>query len=319
MKRIYLVLPLLLCLLLTGCKSKADLPHDPSPAPSLAESFQETPADDDLIVRLYFRYQDSAYLAAEERKIDLARSDAPEKAVVEALIRGPEAESVSLTSLFPPDTQVLSAARQEGTLFLTFNDALLSRYPGESGGTGNDEFILRRKLCMASLVNTLTECGLCTRVQVLVDRSADAVTSLRLPASFFRDTEDDTPLGPITRDESVLLTPYNTACQVLDAWMRRSHEELYQHLAAKGDQGDMRPGQNQAYEQFDLSPALLSFTLSPGVVSHDGHRAVFSCDLVLHADGQDVMLPAFPLHLVSENGLWRIPYDHLTALFAAAN
>lgn len=312
MKRIWLAMLFAICLLLSGCAQKPQALPAAVQTATPAPQFEERAADDTLSVRLYFRYQDSAFLAAEERTLSLPRSEASEIAVVQALIAGPGAGSVHLSPLFPPDVRILSAVEKEGTLFLTFNDALLGRYPGENGGTEQSEFTLRRRLLMASLCNTLTECGFCSRVQVLVNRNADAITSLRLPASFFRDTDDETPLGPMYRDESVLLTPYNTAHLLLDSWLRRNNGEIYPLLAAAG-----RPGQSTAFDRMTLSPTLTSFALSPGVISPDGREAVFCADLMLYIDGQDVFIPAYPLRLTLENGLWRMPYPHLTALFDA--
>ncbi|MBR6524455.1 MAG: GerMN domain-containing protein [Clostridia bacterium] len=312
------ILVLTLCLTLTACQSENKVAPAQTHMPAettIQANTQQKAGHHALTVRLYFGYQDSAYLAAEERQIIPDAGTSPEKAVVEALLGGPSADQVSLTPLFPPDTQVLSVTEKDGTLFVTFNDALLGRYPGESGGTGNEMYTLRRRLCMASLVNTLTEYGFGSRVQVLVRQETEALTSLRLPTSFFRDTEDPTPVGPMYRDETVLFTPYNTAHMILDAWMKRTHDTLYGFLSASGSDGSPRPGQNQAYDQFDLAPVLMHFTLSPGVISPDGLSAVLCADLLIAKDGQDTLITAFPLRLVKENNIWRIPYDHLQTLF----
>ena len=66
MKRLWLIPLFAVCLLLFGCaKSPQTAPaavQTPSPAPR----FEERAADDAYAVRLYFRYLDSGYLAAEE-------------------------------------------------------------------------------------------------------------------------------------------------------------------------------------------------------------------------------------------------------------
>lgn len=312
------LIPLLLCLLLCGCKSPAVLPEPTPNTEMLENAFHQQASSDEMAIRLYFRYQDSAYLSAEDRELMVSRSETPEKAVVQALLDGPSADSVSLQGLFPPGTEILSTAKTEdGTLFLTFNEALLGRYADESGGVGNTEYILRRKLCTAALANTLTEGGFCTKVQILVKRETSAVTSLRLPASFYRDTEDETPLGLISRDESVILTPHNTAQCILDAWMRRSNDTLYAYIAAHSSDASPRPGTQEAYAAFDQAPLLSHFSLSSGVVSADGRTAVLCADMVLRIQEKDVHVEGYPLRLVLENDLWKIQFDQLTGLFNA--
>ena len=212
MKRKTILLFLLtVCLCLTGCGQQPAQPagaaDTETDAPKFTSSAQA--AQDQMTVQLYFRYLDSEYLSAEERTLHVSRSDAPEKAIVQALLDGPSAGSAELGGLFPDNTQVLSVTLSGDTLFVTFSSELMNAYADETASQGG-EATLRRKLCMAALADTLTGAGCCARVQVLVKRETSTVTSLRLPANYFRDTDDETPLGPMTRDESVILTLYNT-------------------------------------------------------------------------------------------------------------
>ena len=143
-----LTVPLLcLMLLLSGCTA-GNAPDVRAGTPSPL-SLSSPGAGGEVTARLYFRYGDTACLAGEERTLTLDRSQTAERVILQALLDGPQAQSASLTPLFPEGTRLLSVASADGTLFVTFSEELLGRYADEAGDGNSTEKTLRRRLCMA--------------------------------------------------------------------------------------------------------------------------------------------------------------------------
>lgn len=314
-----LALLLLALSLLSGCAASPPdtlVRSEPAAAQLISADTQGLTADS-FPATLYFRYGSTAYLAPEERLLSVQRNETKEKALVQALLDGPAAVQSALSPLFPPGTQVLAAASQGDTLFITFNEALLGRYSDEPSSLSAEpwktEGTLRRQLCMDALSATLTEAGLCAQVQVLVYREKAQTASMRLHAGFFDRTEDETLLPAFTRNEAALLTPHNTGSVLLTAWMTQDWATLYD-LVAREQENDPRPDELAAFDAFHAARTVTSFSLSPGNVASDGAKAVLSAQMTLRSQGEDQLLSGYPLHLVRENGLWKIPYSRLTAL-----
>lgn len=322
MKKTFRLAALLsLCaILLCGCMtSPADsLKRQSAEGQSLISASTAELAPEEQEMTLYFRYGDTAFLAPERRLILVERNESLEKAVVEALIMGPAATASSLSPLFPAGTEVLAVASQGDTMFITFNEAFLGRYadePADGMGEWRAEGPLRRQLCLDSLAATLTEEGLCAKVQVLVYRSSGASTSMRLQAGFLNRSGDQTLLAPLTRNEKCLLTAYNTASLLLASWLHQDWESLYDLTAREGTAA--RPGEQSAYDAFAAGKVLSAFSLSPGAASYDGQSAVFAVDLTFLGQGGDVALAGYPLLLTRERGLWKMDYGRLTAMMNA--
>ena len=271
-------------------------------------------APDTLNAALYFRYGATGYLAPEQRQIQVRRDESPESALVQALLDGPRSGNAAPTSLFPPGTRLLSAVSQGETLVITFSAEFLSRYSDEpadpTAEPGRSEGILRRQLCLDSLAATLTEAGLCTQVQVMVDQGADQTAPMRLLAGFLDRSGDETVLPPLTRSENRLLTCHNTAAWLLSAWTQRDFDGLYD-LTAKGGGASARPGEQAVINAFSDAAVLMGFTLSPGSVSLDGQTAVLCADLTLLSSGRERTVPGYPLRLIREGSLWKMDYDTL--------
>lgn len=274
---------------------------------------------DSRAITLYFRYRDSAYLAPEQREIEMKRNESLEKAIVSALIQGPEASSVALSALFPPGTEVLSAAAQGDTLFIAFNEAFLGRYADESTDAVSNEGTLRRQLCLQSLAAALTEQGLCAQVQVLVYSSAAQNTSMRLQKGFLNRTNDDSLLPPVTRDESCLLTPYNTASLILQAWQAKDWPTLYDLIAKGENAANARAGEQNAFDAFAAARTLTDFALSPGSVSFDGQKAVLTASLEVQDQGAEETVQGYPLLLLREEGIWKMDYTRLMNMMNGNN
>ncbi len=267
---------------------------------------------DSQVITLYFRYGDSKYLVPEQREIQVKRNESLEMAIAAALIQGPAASAVSPSSLFPPGTEVLAAAVQGQTLFITLNEAFLGRYADESPDASSGDGVLRRRLCLQSLAATLTEAGLCAQVQVLVYRTAVQTASMRLQAGFLDRSNDDTLLPPITRDESCLLTPCNTASLILQAWQAQDWQSLYDLTAREGESA--RETEQNAFDAFAAARSLTAFSLSPGTVSFDGQTAVLAVSLTAQDQGVDQKAEVYPLLLLREAGVWKMDYDRLLTM-----
>lgn len=301
-----------LCLLLCGCMASPPdslIRSDADPSALISAGTQEM-LDQPRAVSLYFRYKDTGYLAPEQRLLSVGPDETLEMALVQALIQGPSATQSAFSPLFPAGTKVLSVTSQGDTLFITFNEALLSRYSDEpkdlTAAGWKTEAPLRRRLCMDSLTATLTEAGLCTRVQVLVYQENNQSISMRLPSSYFLQGDEDHLVSFLTRNEDTLLTPHNAAHLLLNAWMTQDWETLYAMVHGAG-----RPGETAAIDAFSAAHVLTSFTLSPGDVSLDGRRAILSVHMTLRGEGQDVSWEGYPLRMVREEGIWKMEYDQL--------
>ena len=269
-------------------------------------------APDERAVALYFRYQDSSFLAPEARTVVVQRNESLEKAIVQALIAGPL--NTELSPLFPTGSEVVSTSTQDGTLFVTLNEAFLGRYADEPGdistGHWKTEGPERRRLCLDAMAATLTEAGLCDRVQVLVQRDLGHASSMRLQAGFLNRSGDTSMLPPIVRNESVLLTPHNAAECVLNAWLRQDWDALSLFCVHA-------PGEQSVFEAFEAAKVLVGFELSPGSVAYDGQRAVVTAKLTLRGDNQDVEISGYPLRLIREEGLWKTDYEALLSMMRA--
>jgi hypothetical protein len=318
MKRLSLMLSLALaCLMLSSCTQPATplaapatmvpgIPAElPAAEPPAEMNRQETAA-------LYFRYMNEPYLAAEHRVITQAANKPYEQALLTALISGPGGHD--LGALFPTGVQVISTARQGRTLFVTLSKEIMNPYADEINATySTSEAILRRKLCMQSIVATITENCDVDQVQILVQQDTAMTGSLRLERRYFLNGEGGLT-DPLTRDEELLLTPHNTLRVILQLCRQQDWQRLWGYLV-RVDAASPRPAYAEFVAAMETLPSLTEYACSTGSVSLWGQEAVFAVDAVLRLeDGSVAEKVCSVLRLQRENGLWRITADQLTAL-----
>lgn len=112
----------------------------------------------DVPVTLYFRREGGNTLDTELRVFRLTEEETPAKAVLEALIAGPQTEG--LTALLPPSTAVLSAGLDDGVCYANLSFALVEDMPeGET----------EQRLVILSIVETLCSLDKVEQVQIMVE------------------------------------------------------------------------------------------------------------------------------------------------------
>ena len=117
---------------------------------------EEEPVD--VPVSLYFRRAGSATLDFELRVFRFTEDETPAKAVLEALITGPQDES--LAALLPQELTVRSAWVDDGVCYADLTDALLTAMPDSPE---------EQELVISSIVETLCSMDQVNQVQLLVE------------------------------------------------------------------------------------------------------------------------------------------------------
>lgn len=328
--RFVAILAMVACAL-SGCAGRKESPPAQDAAPRIAQSSAvaaEIPPGtgagkvETREAPLYFRMQGENLLARETREIFLSRDEQLEKAIVRAIIDGPSASLLDLTATFNPGTQVLGTFATGSVLNVTFNRAFLtapSDAPADwyNYASWREEVMMRRRLSLAAVVLAVTDASAYTSVQFLVQERADDLTGKRVLRKeiFFEETSDTAVLGPMTREESLLLTQHNSAQVILQSWQEKDFARLYRFVAQSDGQ---RPTQEAFIQAVSTVPgALLSFSVLPGSVSEDGKSAVMSAHLTRQDANGTREMTAYPMHLERENGLWKIGYAALERMMEA--
>lgn len=331
-KALGLAAMLALLLVLGGCSRMPPAPQatatpDATPlaeiAPQLPEEVSSTEVTriDRRDVSLYFRMQGEEMLACEYRTLWIPKDKQVEMTLIEALIGGPGASRQELVGLFPPGTKVVKVWATDDMLSVLLNRAFLGA-PADApvdwsvDDTWRSEVYRRRRMALASIVNTITEATEYTSVQFLVNDRDDDPTGRRLFLSeLYEDADSDQLLVPIMRSEEMLLTHYNTAALILDCWKSQAYERIYSLLAQDG----ARPVDSAVFaQQMAAQPRrLVRFWLSPGTVSEDGQSAVMELTYEYIAGEGTLLVDNHPLRMVRENGLWKVSHSELSRMMEA--
>lgn len=277
-------------------------------------SYQEPGSGTPAEVTLYFRFLDSPYLGQERRAIQVKRTQNLEQALVQALLDGPKGAEGYYQPLFPEGTKVLNVLEEGGRLFVSLSREVMNPLPGEDNSPlGKENAVLRRRLALSSLVNTLTEQGGAQSVQVLVMGEPGPEQSLRLSMRYYLEDSDLLP-EPLTRQEEDILTPGKAAETIFQFWKQRRWSGLQSLLAFDSGQGE-----NPKADFYLDFPVLTSLSASKGSISPDGGSAVVILDLgFLTNAGQEKSLKAYPVRLLRGSQGWKLAFSSLTALLEAA-
>lgn len=334
MKKRTMLLLLAGCLALGGCAMTATPPADASatlvPGTSVILPRAQAPAalQTRQTATLFFRYLDEPYLAPETRNVTSSPDQPFEMTLLTELLYGPGTRSADLTALFPEGTRVLSTVTQGRTVFVTLSREIMSGYPDEPADWKSDpalaiEVPLRRRLCMQSLVATLTENCDVDQVQILVEQEGYVSDSLRLKQSYFMDDQasGDGLTGPMTRQEELLLTPSVTLRVILSYWKTQNWTGLYKYLLPSDPvTGAERPAWQDFVTAMENLPRLMDSGFSGGSVSTDGGTATYTLRAVLLlSDGVQGDMDGRVIRLYREDGLWKISMSQLTGWLEEAS
>jgi hypothetical protein len=174
---------------------------------------------------------------------------------------------------------------------------------------------LRRRLCMQSIVATVTENCNVDQVQILVEQTGSVTGSLRLKQNYFLDdSEDDVLVGPMTRSDDMLLNCEQSMHHFLSLLQAKDWEKLYRCLSAYDAMTAMeRPSYNDFVAQMKALPTLTEFSASTPTVSLDGQDAIIQVTgFVTLSNLHRVELSPRVFRMTRQDGLWKVSLAQVT-------
>lgn len=303
---------LILLIVITGCSSmqKEKIQNNLPDINPRAESANKDTKD----VTLYYSYNGEQLLAGETRPIEVSVSDKLEAAVIRALIEGPSSDRDELVGLFWDGVTLKSVDSNADILFVTLSESFVTTEPSApvlQEATIQD----RRKLAIYSIVNTITEMGTYSSVQIFIDRKGGAQRITLSEAGFGNDTTtrlDKLPWTASLGTKPLILTPENTLKEALDSYYKKNWTRLYNFTAYNNTDGSVKPDLEDFSASLDTGNSLSTFSVIGVNVAYDGQSAMVVLNYTITTrEGEQIVRPSSPVVLVREGEIWKLSYSSL--------
>lgn len=315
--------------IITGLGERT-LPPDAQSTPAAVPPGGGDVAIGTMPVTLYYRYNDEAYLAPYVVELELPGDKAPEQALIERLLQGPDGADGNFSMLIDPNTQVVSIQERTDHLEITLSQEYLEyltirlgRYDADSEEY-EEEVRLRKHLALYSIVNTVTEMGRYSRVMLMIDRGSGVVDKLKRSEAGI-DALGSRAIDPIGRDTSCILTVDRCAALVLEALRDKQWSRLGGLVATSDVDGTVAPYSDELADILQARPSLIEFTIAqeetfmPRAGGEEPEQAVLSVNLKFRdALGNLIERGNIPLRFLRRSGIWQITYTSLDAMIPQA-
>lgn len=265
-----------------------------------------------LGIPLYFGYKNQPYLCAELREVEQGYEASIEQIAINELIKGPT-NVTDLYALIPSGTTAKVSGVSD-TLFVTLSSEFFDTMSGESNSaaTGQSSILDRRKLAVYSIVNTITEIGNYSRVQILIsDRQNPSGYRPKMYDVGFATTDDGKFLDTLPRTPNAVLTPQNAVGNVFSLIQEKQWENVYKCL--------YQTGNNQAaVSAYDFEMAasrssiiIENFSINDSVTYNSNNIAIINVNYTIRSNSVSTEYTQVPIKLALMDNIWRIDYDSI--------
>lgn len=260
-------------------------------------------------IPLYFGYKNQPYLCAELREIPTSYEASMEQLAISELIKGP-ANSADLYPLIPSGTTATVSGVSD-TLFITLSSEFLDTMPGENknnSSAGQTSILDRRRLAVYSIVNTVTEIGGYSRVQILIsDRQNPSGYRPKMYDVGFVPADNGKFLDTLPRSPEMILTPQNAASNLFSLMQEKQWESVFKCL-------DQSTSQAQApMSAFDFESAaaksniiIESFSINQNVTYNQNGIALVNVNYTIRGNSASTEYTQVPIKLILTDNIWHI-------------
>lgn len=304
MKKILAILLSGLIIFACGCTSSYMDQTVGDPIPPVQDS---TVASSSLVMPLYFRYYNEPMLLRYPLNVEITTHEQPEYYAISALIAESFGQRPELTYCFKGETKLISATSDGEYLYVTLSEGFYN----DTKGANEEETRQNRRIAIYSIVNTVCEMGKHSYVQFYIEKNNTALRPDAYEVGLADTQADSAPLGPLSRDTKLLLTPSNVARKGIEYYSAHQWDKLYLYL---GDKDSSRvPLLEEMAQKFDYLNIMMSdFAVEDNyTVAEDGKTAIVQVSFKLRTQNASFEVSNVPLELVYKGRSWLICYESL--------
>ncbi len=300
---------LFLCIILIsfcGCASSYMEQTTGDVIPPVQDSTASTST---IVMPLYFRYYDEPMLIRYPMNIGVTSHEQPEFYAISALLTESLGQRPELTYCFKGKTKLVSVESDGEYLYVTLSEDFYN----DTKGANDDETRTNRSVAIYSIVNTVCEMGNHSYVQFYIERSGTAMRPDAYEVGLAKTQADSSPIGPLARDTSLLLTPSNVVKKGLFYYSNHQWDKLYLYLGDKDASKVKLPLVEEMSQEFNyLNITMNDFTVEDNyTISEDGKTAMVQVSFKLRTENTGYEVSNVSIELVNKGRSWLISYESL--------
>ncbi len=303
MKKLLSAFLVLIIVFACGCSSSYMDKTDGDIIPPVQDSTVSTFS---VVAPLYFRFYNEPMLIRYALNVETTTHEQPEFYALTALLSKPLGERSDITYLFKGKTKLVSVKSDGNYLYVTLSQDFYE----DTKGANDEETRLNRKLAIYSIVNTVCEMGNHNYVQVYIEQNGAQLRPDSYTVGLQKSQGDSTPLGPLSRETALLLTPSNVTKTALNHYSKTEWSKLYLYLTEGSTKLPVLEEMAQNFNYLDLK--MSEFTVEDNyTVSDDGKTAYVQISFKIRSQNTSYEVSNVPLQLNLKGRAWLINYDSL--------
>ncbi len=264
------------------------------------------------VIPLYYRYYNEPMLLCVPINIEISQQQQAEYYALQALLSSANTQSEEITPCFETKkgrTEIVNFESNKENLYLTLSKNFIENTLGATP----DATRQNRKLAIYSLVNTVCEMGTYTRVQIYISDGNEAYRPDSYEMGISANKNEASPLGPLTRDTSLILTPSNVVKTAFSHYSSLEWDKLYYYLCDKEDAIKKLPMREEMAEKLKYDDLVMTeYSVEDNyTVSSDGKSAIVQISFSIRSNGAAYTVKGYPLELAFGGRSWRICYESL--------
>ena len=321
LKFIASIISIISILILSGCSGT--LNPNSSPEEENPIFAGDTTEQKPVSCMIYFSYADRDYLVGQQHLVSVPETSRAEEIFLQELISGPKTTSSDLQPVINQNTRVVSVSDNNGLLFVTLSSHFLTPLSGVPENWTESaewsELVLRqRRLALYAIVDTLTQTGKYSKVQLYIDYSDSGQGERPTRGEMgFTGENSEKLLEPVGRNADIIFGPETAVTLFLKSFAEKNWEDAAIFAV---DENQVSSTQTLADELSLLDMTLADYEITSSTVSYDGQSAIVTINYFIRAkDGVEYENTNVSLKIVRIDDIWKISYISLDQFLNASN